>query len=42
MPQANSLHFPEYIFAILFLHTIEDDFGKQNQYGMKEMNISCE
>ena len=42
MPHANNLHFPEYIFALLFLHTVEDNFGKQNQYKMKEMNIPRE
>ena len=39
MPHANNHNFPEYMFALLFQHTIEDRFGKQNQHKMKEMSI---
>ena len=42
MPHANNLHFPEYMFVLLFLHTKEDKFGKQNQHKMKEMSIPSE
>ena len=42
MPHANYLYFSENMFALLFLHTIEDNFGKQNQHKMKEMSIPCE
>ena len=42
MPHAINLYIPEYMFALLFLHTIEDNFGKQRQHKMKEMNIPRE
>ena len=31
MPHVNNLNFPEYTFTFEFLHTIEDNFGKQKQ-----------
>ena len=30
MPHVNNLSFPNYMFAPKFLHTIGDNFGKQN------------
>ena len=42
MTRVNYLYFSENMFALLFLHTIEDKSGKQNQHKMKEMSISCE
>ena len=42
MTHANNLHFPECMFAHLLLHTVEDNYGKQNQYEMKEMSIPRE
>ena len=33
-----NLNFPEYMFALWFLHTIGDNFGKQEQHGMKELS----
>ena len=41
MPHVNILNFPEYLFALSFLHTIKDPFGKQNQHKIKEMTILC-
>ena len=31
MPQVFNLNFPEYKFALLFLHTTDYNFGKQKQ-----------
>ena len=42
MPHVNNLNFPEYTFAFYFLHTIEDNFGKQKQHKIKELSISNE
>ena len=42
MPHVKNLNFPEYTFAFYFLHTIEDNFGKQKQQKMKERSISNE
>ena len=39
MPHVNNLNFPEYVFALYFLHAIVDNFGKQKQHKMKEMSI---
>ena len=39
MLHANNLRFAENMFALLFLHTIKENFGKQIQHKMKEMNI---
>ena len=41
MPHANYLYFSENMFVLLFLHTIEGNFGEQNQHKMKEMSIHC-
>ena len=38
MPNVNNLNFPEYMFAPEFLHTLGDNFVKQNQHGMKELS----
>ena len=38
----NNLNFPEYLFALLFLHTIANNFGKENQNKMKETSIPRE
>ena len=32
----SDVNFPENKFALLFLHTTENNFGNQNQCGMKE------
>ena len=42
MPHVNNLNFSEYTFPFQFLHTIEDNFGKQKQHIMKELSISNE
>ena len=42
MLHVNNLNFHEYTFAFLFLHTIEDNFGKQKQHKMKGLSISNE
>ena len=42
MPYVNTLNFPEYMFAPLFLHTLGDNIGKQKQHKMKELSISRE
>ena len=42
MPHVNNLILPEHTFAFKFLHTIEDNFGKQKQHKMKELSISNE
>ena len=39
MPHENYSNFPEFMFALSFLHTIEDNFGKQKQHKMKELII---
>ena len=39
MPHVNNLKFPEYMFALFFLHTIKDNLGKQKQHKMKELSI---
>ena len=31
MPHVNNLNFPEKMFALSFLHTIEDIFGKRKK-----------
>ena len=35
----NKLIFSEYMFALLFLYSIEDNFGKQKQHKMKELKM---
>ena len=35
MPQMDNINFPEYMFAHKFLHTIEDNVGKQNSIKRK-------
>ena len=42
MPHLNNLNFPEYMFALSFLHTIEDSFGKRKQHKIKELSIRRE
>ena len=42
MPHMNNLNFPENMFALQFLHTIEDNFGKQKQHKMKKLSIPHE
>ena len=42
MQHMKNLNFPEYTFAFSFLHSIEDNFGKQKQHKMKEPSISNE
>ena len=42
MSRVNNLNFPEYMCALQFLHIIEDNFGKQKQHRMKELNIPPE
>ena len=42
MPQVNNRNFPEYVFALWFLHTLGDNFGKQKQHEMKELSIPRE
>ena len=42
MPRVKNLNFPEYKFALWFLHTIGDNFGKQNQHRVKELSIPRE
>ena len=37
LPHMNNLNFPESMFALSFLHTIRDNFGKRKQYKMKEL-----
>ena len=39
MPHVKNLNFPEYMFALLFLHATGDNFGKQKQHKMKELSI---
>ena len=42
MPHVNNFNFPEYMFALSFLHTIEDNFGKRKQHKMKELSVPRE
>ena len=42
MPHMNNLNFPEYMFALSFLDTIEDNFEKRKQHKMKELSIPGE
>ena len=42
MPHMNDFDFPEYKFALSFLHTIEDNFEKQNQHKLEELSIPRE
>ena len=37
-----NLNFPEYMFALLFLHATGDNFGKQKQHKMKDLSIPRE
>ena len=39
MPHVKNLNFPEYMWALLFLHAIGDNFRKQKQHKMKELSI---
>ena len=39
MSHVNNLNFPEYMFALYFLHIIEYNFGKQKPHIMKELSI---
>ena len=39
MPHVKNLNFPEYMFALWFLHATGDNFGKQKQHKMKELSI---
>ena len=32
MPHRNNINFPEYKFALLFLHTTENNSGKEKQH----------
>ena len=41
MPHVINLNFPEYMFALYFLHATGDNFGKQKQHKMKELSIPC-
>ena len=38
MPHVKNLNFPEYMFALLFLHAIGDNFGKQKRHKMEELS----
>ena len=42
MPHVNNLNFPENMFALYFLRTKEDNFGKQKQHKMKELSVPRE
>ena len=42
MSHMNNLNFPDYMFALSLLHTIEDNFGKRKQHKMKELSIPHE
>ena len=42
MPPVNNLNFPENMFALKFLHTIDSNFGKQKQHKVKELSIPIE
>ena len=39
MPLANNLYFPKYMFALMFLHAKEDNFGKQSKHKKKGMSL---
>ena len=39
MPHVNNLNVPENIIALVFLHTIEDNFEKQKRHEMEELSI---
>ena len=38
----NYLNFPDYMFALSLLHTIEDNFGKRKQHIMQKLSIPRE
>ena len=40
MPYVNNLNFPENVLVLSFLHTVQDNFGKQIQHKMEEPSIS--
>ena len=42
MQHVNNVNFPENKFAVLFLHTTVNNFGKRKQHEMKEWNIHNE
>ena len=42
MPHVKNLNFPEYMFALQFLHATGDNFGKPKQHKMKELSIPRE
>ena len=42
MPHVKNLNFPEYMFALYFLHARGDNFGEQKQHKMKELSIPGE
>ena len=42
MPHVNDFNFPEHLFALSFLQTIEDTFGKFRQHKLKELTIPRE
>ena len=42
MPHVKNQNFPEYMFAISFLHAIAEGFGNRTQHKMKELNIPRE
>ena len=35
MPHLNNLDFPEYMFALSFLHTVEDNLASENSIKLK-------
>ena len=39
LPHVNNLNVPENMIALLFLHTIEDNFEKQKRHKMEELSI---
>ena len=42
MLHVNNLNFPEYMFALSFLHAKKDKFGKRKQHKMKKLSIPHE
>ena len=42
MSHMNNLNFPDYMFALSLLHTIEDNFGKRKLHKMQELSIPRE
>ena len=42
MPPVNNLNFPENMFALQFLPTIDGNFGKQKQHKVEELSIPRE